>query len=335
MTKALMLTGYGNLRDNLEFQDYALPDLEKDQILLEVHAAAINPIDYKIVDGLLKKIDRLQLPSPMGFDASGVILQVGSEVNKFSVGDEIYVRASRKNMGSFATKMLVDKEQASIKPRNLSHLEAAAFPLVALTTIQAVSQYANAQPGQHIFINAGAGGIGTFAIQYAKSIGLEVTVQVNSRDRALMESMAADHLILYDRENYLDQGGKFDIVYDCLGGKYTTGAFQVLRQGGVVVSIAGPPDKDFADREGLGLMAKIVMWLMNRKVYRAARKVGARYYRALTRSDGTQLDQLTPLIESGQIRPVIDRIFDFSDAIDALAYVKRGKSKGKVVIRIR
>ena len=220
------------------------------------------------------------------------------------------------------------------KPKNISHQEAASLPLVGLTTVQHLSEYAAAAPGQHVFINVGAGGIGTFAIQYAKALGLEVTVQCNSRDEQLLKPLGVDHFIFYDEQEYASLGAVFDIVYDCLGGPHTVDSFKVVKRGGIVASIAGPPDHDFARRENLGLLPKLFMRFMSRHVYQAARKAGARYVRALTRPDGDQLREITALVEAAKIKPLIDRVFDFADTIEALQYVKKGKSKGKVVIDI-
>ena len=270
----------------------------------------------------------------MGFDGSGMIIAKGPRANKFEIGDDIFVRASRSYKGTFARHILLSEDIAAIKPVNLSYQEAASLPLVALTTIQAL-EYAEARSGQHLFINAGAGGIGSFAIQYAKTLDLEVTVQCHRRDKAFLQSFGPDHFIFYNEENYLDSGPIFDIVYDCLGKDHTIFSFTTIKKGGTVVSIAGPPDKYFAKREKLGLAAKIFMWTMNRKVYAAAKKAGGKYFRALTRSDGDQLAALVPFLESNQIKPVIDRRFNFEQTISALEYVKKGRSKGKVVIEIK
>ena len=172
-TNALMMTGYGALRENLVFQKRALPSIDPQEVLIQVHAAALNPIDYKIVNGLLKRMETLDFPAPMGFDASGTILQVGDKVESLKPDDEVFVRTGRMNKGAFATHLIAAKDHVSLKPSSTNFQQAASLPLVGLTTVQHLSEYANAQAGQHVFINVGAGGIGTFAIQYAKAIGLE------------------------------------------------------------------------------------------------------------------------------------------------------------------
>ncbi len=329
-----MMTGYGSLHENLEFQERELPKLRKDQMLIKVHAASINPIDYKIVDGLLKRMEKLKFPAPMGFDASGTVLEIRDDNSPFHIGDKVFIRTGRQNKGTFATHLIADAHQISLMPNRLNFLEAASLPLVGLTTVQHLTEYTQAKSGQHIFINVGAGGIGTFAIQYAKALGLEVSVQCNSRDEAFLKPLGVDHFIFYDRESYLDKGPIFDIVYDCLGQEHTIRSFSVVKSGGIVASIAGPPDRDFADRENLGVLAKLFLSFASRKVYKAAKSAKAKYVRALTRPDATQLDHIRKLADAEKINAVVGRVFPFEETIEALAFVKAGKAKGKVVIKI-
>lgn len=331
---ALMMTGYGTLQENLMFQPRSLSISTGKQLLIEVKAAALNPIDYKIVDGLLRRMEKLEFPAPMGFDASGVVLEIGKAIDRFKVGDEVFLRTGRDNKGAFATHLIAAEDQVCQKPTKMNFEEAASIPLVGLTTVQHLTEYARAKPGQHLFINAGAGGIGTFAIQYAKAIGLEVTVQCNSKDETFLRPLGPDHFIFYDQSSYLDAGRAFDIVYDCLGGDHTLQSFQVIKPGGIVASIAGPPDRAFAEREGLGWMAKLFLTFTNRSVYRAAKKAQAQYVRALTRPDASQLETIRVLIDDGLIRAIIGKIYPLSEGIEALAYLKRGKAKGKVVLQM-
>ena len=184
-------------------------------------------------------------------------------------------------------------------------------------------------------IHAGSGGVGTFAVQYAKHLGLHVTSTTSSKNADFVKSLGADRVIAYDRENYLEQEGGYDIVYDTLGGAFTVDAFKVVKRGGVVISLSGPPDRDFARREGAGLMVRIAVWLMGRKVHAASAKAGAAYCWFFTESNGDQLRDIAALVECGAVRPVIDREFAFEKLPEALAYLEAGRARGKVVLKVR
>lgn len=315
-----------------------MPLVGDDDVLIEVHAASINPIDYKFVSGELRrvnKLDGLTLPVTLGFDASGVVVGVGRNVTGFAEGDEVYTRAPREQLGAFAEFLSLDARFVAHKPRNLSHLEAASLPLVGLTTVQALKGRAQAKRAQTILIHAGAGGVGTFAIQYAKTLNLRVTTTTSSKNAAWVKGLGADKVIEYDRDNYLAGGESYHIVYDTLGGDYTLEAFRALKRNGVVVSIAGPPDKDMANSLKAGPLVKAAMWWMSRKIYAAAKEKNAEYYRFLTESDGAQLADIAQLVEAEKIKPVIDSVYPFADIIAALEHAATGRVKGKVVAQMK
>jgi alcohol dehydrogenase len=205
---------------------------------------------------------------------------------------------------------------------------------VGLTTLQGFGR-AGARAGQRILIHAGSGGVGTFAVQYARHLGLHVTATTSSKNADFVKSLGADRVIAYDRENYLERGGDYDIVYDTLGGPFTVDAFKVVKRGGVVISLSGPPDRDFARREGAGLLVRVAVWLMGRKVYAASAKAGAAYCWFFTESNGDQLREIAELIDSGAIKPMIDREFAFDQLPAALTYLEAGRARGKVVLRVR
>jgi alcohol dehydrogenase len=194
---------------------------------------------------------------------------------------------------------------------------------------------AGARAGQRILIHAGSGGVGTFAVQYARYLGLHVTSTTSSKNADFVKSLGADKVIAYDRENYLEQGGGYDIVYDTLGGAFTIDAFKLVKRGGVVISLSGPPDRDFARREGKGFVVRVAVWLMGRKVYAASRQAGADYCWFFTESSGDQLREITALVEHGAIKPVIDREFAFEQLPEALSYLEAGRARGKVVLKVR
>jgi alcohol dehydrogenase len=332
--RAFVLDGYGAIADHVRLAEIADPVPGPGDVRIEIHAASLNPIDFKIVRGDLKRVSKYRLPRTFGFDASGVVLSAGTQTSQFKPGDAVYVRASRESIGTFAERIALPEGFAALKPANISHAEAASLPLVGLTTLQGFVKV-GARAGQHILIHAGAGGIGTFAVQYAKHIGLHVTTTTSSKNADFVKSLGADRIIAYDRENYLEQGGGYDIVYDTLGGAFTVEAFKVVKRGGAVISLSGPPDRDFAKREGAGLLVRAVVWLMNRKVYAAAEAAGASYCWFFTEPSGKQLREIASLVDSGAIKPVIDREFAFEELPAALAYLEKGRARGKVVLKVK
>jgi NADPH:quinone reductase-like Zn-dependent oxidoreductase len=332
--RAFLLDGYGAIADHVKLAEVADPVPGPGDVLIDIHAASLNPIDFKIVRGDLKRVSKYQLPRTFGFDASGVVLSAGTRATRFKAGDAVYVRSSRETIGTFAERIALPEKFVARKPASVSHAEAAALPLVGLTTLQGFAKV-GARAGQRILIHAGAGGIGTFAVQYAKHIGLHVTTTTSSKNADFVKSLGADTVIAYDRQNYLEQGGGYDIVYDTLGGAFTVDAFKVVKRGGAVISLSGPPDRDFARREGAGLLVRVAVWLMSRKVYAASEKAGASYCWFFTEPSGDQLREIAGLVEAGAIKPVIDREFAFDQLPEALAYLEKGRARGKVVLKVK
>jgi alcohol dehydrogenase len=332
--RAFLLNGYGAIAQHVKLAEISDPVAGPGEVLIDIHAASLNPIDFKIARGDLKRVSKYQLPRTFGFDASGVVLSAGAGATRFKPGDAVFLRASRETIGTFAEKIALPEGFVAAKPARISHAEAASLPLVGLTTLQGF-QKVGARAGQRILIHAGAGGIGTFAIQYAKHVGLHVTTTTSSKNADFVTSLGADRVIAYDRENYLQQGGDYDIVYDTLGGDFTVDAFKVVKRGGAVISLSGPPDRDFARRMGAGLVVKIAVWLMSRKVYAAADSAGASYCWFFTEPSGDQLREIAGLVDAGKIKPVIDREFAFDQLPDALAYLEKGRARGKVVLKVK
>jgi alcohol dehydrogenase len=332
--RAYLLSGYGAVSDNVRLAEIANPRAGTGEVVIDIHAASLNPIDFKLVHGALKRISKYKLPRPIGFDASGVVTAVGPGAKRFKPGDAVYVRTSRDTIGTFAEQIAVPEKLVAAKPATLSHAQAASLPLVGLTTLQGFGR-AGARAGQRILIHAGSGGVGSFAVQYAKHLGLHVTSTTTSKNADFVKSLGADRVIAYDHEDYLAQGGGYDIVYDTLGGAFTVDAFKVVKRGGVVISLSGPPDRDFARRERAGLVVRIAVWLMGRKVYAAGAKAGAAYVWFFTEANGDQLRDIAALVDGGAIRPVIDREFAFEKLPEALAYLEAGRARGKVVLKVR
>jgi alcohol dehydrogenase len=332
--RAYLLDGYGAIADHVRLAEVTNPLARFDEVVIDIHAASLNPIDFKIVRGDLKRVSRYTLPRTFGFDASGVVLSAGTRAARFKPGDTVYVRSSRETIGTFAERIALSEKFVALKPASATHAEAASLPLVGLTTLQGFEKV-GARAGQRILIHAGAGGIGTFAVQYARHIGLHVTTTTSAKNADFVKALGADRVIAYDRENYLEQGGGYDIVYDTLGGAFTVDAFKVVKRGGAVISLSGPPDRDFAQREGAGLLVRVAVWLMNRKVYAASEAAGAGYCWFFTQPNGDQLREIARLVDAGAIKPVIDREFAFAELPEALAYLEKGRARGKVVLKVR
>ncbi|NQX82329.1 MAG: NADP-dependent oxidoreductase [Flavobacteriaceae bacterium] len=332
--KALQIMGYGDVKDNLAFNEIEKPTIKENQVLIEIYASSVNPIDYKIIEGLMKQLDKLTFPAPIGFDVTGVIVEKGKNVTNLNIGDEVYSRVPSDAPGTFAEYIAVDNGVVSLKPSNLSFEEAASLPLVGLTTIQCFDKV-NLKSGDKVLIHAGSGGIGSFAIQYAKSKGAYVYTTTSTKNIAWVKELGADRVIDYKTENYLDIVKDIDTVYDTLGGNYTIEAFQVIKKGGKVVSIAGVVDKETARELGLNRLIRFLLGLKRKKITNQIKKKSAYYKMILMSPNGQQLHTIKEMVEAESIKPIIDKVFDFPESIDALLYQKSGRAKGKIIIKIK
>jgi len=333
--RRLEIARYGSIRKSVRFAQVPPPCVGEHDVLIKVRAASVNPIDFKIAAGQLRAVQRLDLPAPLGFDCSGIVDQVGAQVQTCKVGDSVYSRLPRQRMGSFAELAVVDQRYVAPMPNGSSFVAAASLPLVGLTTLQGLVDRAQAKPGQSILIHAASGGFGSFAVQYAHHVlGLRVAATTSGRNVEWVRELGAERVFAYDREDYRQAGLRYDIVLDTLGGRTTTDAFTVLAQGGTVVSIAGPPDRQFARQVGAGPLLSFVLWAAGFRTQRLARACNGRYFRFLTDSDGAQLTQVSLAVASGKVRPLIHKVFAFDQAIEAIEEVARGHARGKVVIEL-
>jgi NADPH:quinone reductase-like Zn-dependent oxidoreductase len=331
--RRLEITGYGPIAESVRAAEAAQPLIAESEVLIRVEAASINPIDTKLVRGFLRRIMTLELPAAFGFDACGTVEAVGRQVTDFAIGDRVFVRAPRQKMGSFADFLAVEARFVAKAPRTMSTTEAASIPLVALTTVQGLVDRAHARPGQHILIHAGSGGLGSFAVQYARHVlGLHVSTTTSSRNVEWVRALGAQHVIAYDREDYRESDERYDIVFDTLGGTTTTDSFGLLKRGGTVISVAGPPDRWFARQIGAGPIKSLILRAVALPMAWRAWRSGTHYYRYLTESDGGQLAAIAEAIDAGKVHAVIDSVFPFARAIDALQHLDAGHAKGKVVI---
>jgi NADPH:quinone reductase-like Zn-dependent oxidoreductase len=318
----------------MEAGDAPEPTVGDHDVLVDIHAAGVNLLDAKIRDGEFKLILPYKAPFILGHDLAGVVSHVGPAVTRFAVGDEVYGRPRDGRVGTFAQRIAVHEDDLAIKPATLSMAEAASVPLVALTAWQALVERANLQPGQKVLIHAGSGGVGTYAIQLAKHLGATVATTTSAGNVEWVRDLGADVVIDYRSQDFETVVHDYDVVLDSQGGDTLAKSLRVLKAGGIAVGIAGPPDPDFARRQGLRLPLRLVMALLSLKTRRAARRHGAHYSFLFMRASGAQLDEITKLIDSGELRPIVDRTYPFDEAPQALAHVEGGRAKGKVVITL-
>jgi NADPH:quinone reductase-like Zn-dependent oxidoreductase len=316
----------------MEAGDAAEPTLGDRDVLVDIRAVGVNMLDAKIRDGEFKVFLPYKAPFILGHDLAGIVTRVGSVVTRFSVGDEVYARVRDGRIGTFAERIAVHEDDLATKPASLSMAEAASVPLVALTAWQALVERANLQPGQKVLIHAGSGGVGTYAIQLAKHLGATVATTTGTSNVDWVRDLGADVVIDYRTQDFETVVRDYDVVLDSQGGDTLAKSLRILKPGGIAIGIAGPPDPEFARQLGRGLPLRVVMGLLSWKTRRAARRNGVRYSFLFMRASGSELDEITKLIDSGALRPVVDRTYPFDEAPQALAHVEGGRTKGKVVI---
>ena len=330
--KAAVITHYQQVIPSIK--TVAIPTLQPTDVLVKIKAASINPIDLKTMAGGLKILLSYQMPLIIGSDFAGEVVAVGTDVTTFKVGDAVYGRPRKNRIGTFAEYLAVDANDIALKPRNLSFKEAAAMPLVGLTSYQALHDILQIKPGQHVLIQAGAGGIGTVAIQLAKRLGAIVATTTSPRNFDLVRKLGADRVIDYHTENFADALTDYDAVFDTLGGKNLEQAFSIVKPGGQVVSISGLPNARFAKEYGLSRWKRGLFRLATHRLDHLEKQTQVAYRFLFMWPSGTELAELTRLIEQEQLRPIIDRNFNFDELNRALAYAKNGHARGKIILNI-
>jgi NADPH:quinone reductase-like Zn-dependent oxidoreductase len=327
--KAFVVTHYGP--DGLSAAEIPTPTVGPHDVLVDVRAASINPLDKMTRNGEFKQLIKRKGPFVLGHDVAGVISDIGADVHGFKVGDEIYARPRDQRIGTFADTIAIDADDIALKPASLSFEEAAAVPLVALAAWQALVDLAHVQPGQKVLVHAGAGGLGSTVIQVAKHLGAYVATTAHTRDVDNVKTLGADEIIDFTTTEFADVLSDYDVVLDSLGPASLEKSLTVLKPGGIAISVVGPPDSAFAAQLGQPML-KPVMAALSRKVRSRARKLGVRYSFFFMKADGAQLDKLAALYDDGTLRPVLDRTFGFDETLDAMAYVEQGKASGKIVV---
>jgi len=319
----------------LRLADMPTPVLREDEVLVEVHAAGVNLLDAKIRGGEFKLILPYRLPLILGHDVAGVVVKVGTRVRQFKPGDEVYARPDDFRIGTFAEFVPVKEASLALKPKGLTMEEAASIPLVGLTAWQALVEKADVKRGQKVFIQAGSGGVGTFAIQLAKHLGATVATTTSTTNIALVESLGADVVIDYKKQGFEDVLRDYDVVLNSQDANTLKKSLRILKRGGKLISISGPPDPEFGREVAAPGFVRLVMRLLSSGVRREARELGVGYSFLFMKASGNQLREITRLIEAGAIRPVLDRTFPFASTNEALAYVEAGRAKGKVIVRLK
>jgi NADPH:quinone reductase-like Zn-dependent oxidoreductase len=332
--KAFIVKKYGK-KEKLEFLDVAEPTLAQDEVLIQVYAAGVNVIDLKIRDGDFKRILPHKTPFTLGYDVAGIIMQIGNNVTKFKVGDEVYSSPRSNRAGTFAELVAVNQVDIALKPKNLSMEEAASIPLVGLTAWQVLVERTNVKKGQKVFIQAGSGGVGTFAIQLAKHLGAYIATTTSVDNFEMVKKLGADVIIDYRKDDFETILKEYDVVLNSQNEETLQKSLRILKKGGSAISITGPADVDFAKVIKANFIVQMVIYFMSRKIQNLAKKLDVRYSFLFMRANGQQLSQIAKLIESGVIKPVIDKVFPFEQTNEALGYVGAGRSKGKVVIKVR
>ncbi|MFJ7949309.1 NADP-dependent oxidoreductase [Streptomyces sp. NPDC096354] len=304
------------------------------EVSIRVHAAGLNPVDLNIAQGRARLLVALELPIVVGSEAAGTVEEIGPDVQRFAPGDRVFVRTAFDKLGAFADVLTTDETLVAAVPDNLPLHEAAVMPTAALTALQALRDSLSLHAGMRILITGGAGGVGTFAIQMAKIMGAHVTTTASPRGKYLVRSLGADEVVDYTTERICDLSADQDVVLDLVGGRTLEEAFRVVKPGGKIASIAGIPDAESARNVGAGLAATTMFRVLNARRHQLARRAGVTYRFVFVRPNGADLAELARYASEDGLRAVLDREYSFDRIDEALSYVKTGRAKGKVAVRM-
>ena len=325
--KALQIVKYGKIENSLVFNEIQKPTVQANDVIIEVKAAAINPIDKSIILGNLQGMLPILLPSTSAYDVSGIVVETGNEVSNFEIGDLVYSRVPQEQMGTLAEFVAVTSDAVSKKPRSISYEEAASLPLVGLTALQSF-EYADIKKTDRVLIHAGSGGVGSFAIQYAKAKGAYVYTTTSTGNVEWVKELGADRVIDYKTEDYKNIAKDVDIVFDTLGKNYSLESFEVVKTGGIVVSVVGPLDETSAKMFGMA------DYKLPEELANASSEKNAEYKFIFMHPNGAHLNEIKSLVEDGKIKPIIDKVYPFSESVQAFTHLATGRAKGKIVIKI-
>lgn len=307
--KAVQIHKFGDA-DQLIYENAATPDLKPDDVLVQVYATSINPVDWKIRKGGYPGSDKRQFPIILGWDVSGVIVFKGEEVQGFEIGDEIYARPNVSRNGTYAEYVAVNYQEIAIKPRSIDHIHAAAIPLAGLTAWQGLFDHGKLEAGQKVLIHAAAGGVGTLAVQLAKWKGAYVIGTASEDNIDFLKELGADEVIDYKNEDFAEKLSGIDLVFDLIGGDVQQKSLEVLKPGGILVTTVGLKDEAGVKAKGM---------------------TGVQY---MAQSVPADLEQLAQLIDEGKLKPVIAGIMPLSEASEAHKKSEKGHTKGKIILRV-
>ncbi|MDQ0672630.1 NADPH:quinone reductase-like Zn-dependent oxidoreductase [Pseudarthrobacter siccitolerans] len=329
--RAFVVTQY---KQPLREAEVAEPAVGERDVLVQVQAAGLNQLDEKIRLGEFKQILPYKLQLILGNDVAGTVLQVGAKVRGFKPGDEVYGRPDKDRIGTFAERIAVADEDLALKPASASMEEAGSMPLVALTAWQALVERGNLRPGQKVLIHAGAGGVGSIAIQLAKHLGATVATTASNSNACFVRDLGADIVIDYRTQDFEQLLSGYDLVLDSLGGENLQKSLRVLKPGGKAIGISGPPDPAFAREAGLNPVLRLAVTALSSKIRRQARKLGVSYEFLFMRASGDQLRQISALVDDGVLRATVGRVFTFDQTPEALQSLAFGGIRGKAVVAL-
>jgi NADPH:quinone reductase-like Zn-dependent oxidoreductase len=332
---ALQVSGYGvNILSKLEYAASAEKALGPDDVMIKVVAAGLNPIDYKMIYGIMRIVGKDPLPPyTLGFDLAGIVLKKGLNVTDFAPGDEVYSKVPWEQIGTVCFTAVVRADMVAKKPKNISFIEASGLPLVGCTVFDSFQLF-NLKPNSSILIHAGSGGIGSFAIQYAKYLGAYVYTTTSTNNVSWVKELGADRVIDYKNEDYLNVVQNVDMVYDTLGGKYTREAIKVVKKGGAIVSIVGHHDDETLKQLKVNRLVRLLFKIKGAFLLLRMRSKNIRYKHVWTYPCKQTLDSITALIEKGHIKPIVDRVYAFEKSVEAISYLRTNRAKGKVIIDV-
>ncbi|MEM6800622.1 MAG: NADP-dependent oxidoreductase [Bacteroidota bacterium] len=330
----MFLTRYGpNIRRNVKFLEREIGQPGPHDLLIKIHAASLNPVDYKIIWGFALIITQPKRPFALGFDLAGTVMGKGEAVEDFEIGDKVYAKVPWDQMGTIATEILVRSDALALKPQNISFEEAAAMPLISCTVFDALA-LAEIKKGARVLIIGGSGGTGSFAVQYLKYLGAYVYATTSTPNVAMVEALGADEVIDYKKQDFRRELKEIDLVLDTVGGKYPGQSIKVVKRGGKIISIAGHHDDDTLKEMGIARFFRILFQIKGSILMFRMKRKGVFYKHVWSFPNQEKLNYIRKLIESGKIKAVVDQVYDFKDAIDGLLYLKTQRAKGKVIIRM-
>lgn len=329
--RGYVLTRYGGA-GAMRMRDVPEPTPGAGEVLIGVRAAGLNPIDYKVRRGF-GRVFHLDLPLVAGSELSGVVEAVGAGVTRFGIGDRVYARVDKQKLGAYAPYAVIDESFVARMPRSLDFEDAAGMPLAGLTALQALRAL-SITPGDRVFVSGGAGGVGTLAIQLAVHMGAKVATTASPRGEELVRSLGAETVVDYRKQKFKEVLSDYDSAFDTTGGRDLMDVFDILKPGAKATSVTSIDPTTARDDVGLGRLLTAAVWAANTKIRRKSRRRGVSYRSLFMHPSGDDLEVLTELVDSGQLKPVTDRVLPFEQLPNAFAYLEEGHAKGKVVVRL-